>query len=225
MRGVQERHPELDLENCGSGGMRMDYQLLEVADLQSMTDQQDFLREAVIAAAGPSLVLPEQCGNWAYPSVAMSEEETAYSLVGGVLGRLYLSGFLGELRAEQRELVHAATALHREWRGAIARSVPSWPLGLPGWEDEVFALALTAADSCLLGVWSRGDGGPVAVPGYDGWRAVQVFPPAAGDAAAAAPVDGTLAVTLPAGPSARIVLLTRPSPEADLPENPASAAE
>jgi alpha-galactosidase len=172
-----------------------------------MTDQQDFVRGAVIAAAGPSLVLPEQCGNWAYPSMAMSEEETAYSLAGGIVGRLYLSGFLGELRPEQRALVHAATGLHREWRDAIAQSVPSWPLGLPGWEDDVFALALSTGSACLLAVWSRGDGGPVRVPGFAGWSAQQAFPPTA-DAVAA--VDGDLEVTFPAGPAARILRLRRP---------------
>ena len=39
--GVLDRHPGLVLENCASGGMRMDYALLSRLQLQSTSDQQD----------------------------------------------------------------------------------------------------------------------------------------------------------------------------------------
>lgn len=41
MASVLDRHPDLVLENCGSGGLRMDYAQLAVAQLQSTSDQQD----------------------------------------------------------------------------------------------------------------------------------------------------------------------------------------
>ena len=39
--GVLDRHPDLLLENCASGAMRMDYALLSRLQLQSTSDQQD----------------------------------------------------------------------------------------------------------------------------------------------------------------------------------------
>ncbi len=40
---VFARHPELVMENCGSGGMRMEYSLLSRQSIQSVTDQTDYL--------------------------------------------------------------------------------------------------------------------------------------------------------------------------------------
>ena len=65
--GVQQRHPSLLIENCSSGAMRADYALLAVTHLQSTSDQQDFRLYPPIAASAPASILPEQCGNWAYP--------------------------------------------------------------------------------------------------------------------------------------------------------------
>ncbi|MEU1852203.1 hypothetical protein ABZ499_23745 [Streptomyces sp. NPDC019990] len=55
------------VENCASGGMRMDGATLAVAQLQSTSDQQDPLRYPPIAAAAPTAVPPEQGAVWAYP--------------------------------------------------------------------------------------------------------------------------------------------------------------
>ena len=90
-------------------------------------------------------MLPEQAGHWAYPHAGMEPELFTFSLVNAVLGRMYLSGHLNRMDAAQRDVVRAAVAAHREVLGSIERAVPSWPLGLPAWEDAWTALALTAA--------------------------------------------------------------------------------
>jgi alpha-galactosidase len=54
-----DRHPGLTIENCASGGMRTDYALLSRCQLQSTSDQQDFLRYPAIAAAAPAAIAPE----------------------------------------------------------------------------------------------------------------------------------------------------------------------
>jgi alpha-galactosidase len=157
--GVLDRHPDLIIENCGSGAMRADYAMLSRLNLQSTSDQQDSGRYASIAAAAPMVMLPEQAGSWAYPAAAMSLEEIALTLQAGLLGRLYLSGYLNRLAPEQRALVHEAVAAHRALRPEILTGRPGWPLGLPGWEDEELALSLTGADSMLITLWHR-DVGP-----------------------------------------------------------------
>jgi alpha-galactosidase len=172
---LRARYPHLLIENCASGAMRADYSLLSVTDLQSTTDQQDFRLYPPIAAAAPASILPEQCGNWAYPSADMTDEETAFTLVTGMAGRLYLSGFLDRLRPEQRSLVTEAVSVHKRLRNLLPEAVPFWPLGLPEWDAPVVCLGLRAGDGGLLAVWDRREeSGEIDIPGIS--RAAEVFP-------------------------------------------------
>lgn len=175
---VQARHPQLLIENCSSGAMRADYALLNRTHLQSTSDQQDFRFYPPIAASAPASILPEQAGNWAYPAVDMTDAETAFTLVTGLSGRLYLSGFLGDLRPAQRDLVREAVTVHKDLRADLASSVPFWPLGLPGWDDEVVCLGLRMPQQTLLFLWDRAaHPQQIAVPGI---RSIeQVFPASA----------------------------------------------
>jgi len=206
---AQERHPGVLFENCASGAMRMDYGLLSLAHIQSTSDQQDHLLYAAIAASAPASLLPEQSGNWAYPAVGMDDEETAFSLTAGLVGRLYLSGFLDRLRDGQRDLVREAVTLAKEWRQRITASHPVWPLDLPKWDAPQVALALDCGDEYLLAVWSRGQAadvtmsfpGPVAPP-------CQVFPQNLGHWHAASE-GGHVTIAVPAGPAARLMRVAK----------------
>ena len=163
--GLLDRHPDLIIENCASGAMRSDFALLSRLALQSTSDQQDVARYVPIAVAAPMLMLPEQAGSWAYPSASMGREETIASLSLGLLGRLYLSGYLPQLSQDQLALVREAVAMHRELRSAISSLLPRWPLGLPGWDDSWAAFALTGPEVTLLSVFHRGSGpAEAAVP-------------------------------------------------------------
>lgn len=208
---VQERHPHVLFETCAAGAMRMDSGLLSLAHIQSTSDQPDSLLYPAIAASAPASMLPEQCGNWAYPSSEMDAEQTAFSLVAGLIGRLYLSGFLDRLDMSQRELVNEAVIVSKEWRSRIAVSHPVWPLGLPAWESPQLAIALDCGDEYLVAVWSRGSATaltlefprPVAGP-------VQVFP--ASYPTWPTETAGTrVTVALPAGPAARLIRLAKQS--------------
>jgi alpha-galactosidase len=140
--GVLDRHPRLVVENCASGGMRWDDAMLSRLHLQSTSDQQDLRRYAPIAASAPTAVPPEQGAGWAYPQPEDSPDEIAFTMASALLGRVHLSGRLPELGPEARALVHEAVAVYKAIRADLPRAVPSWPLGLPGWEDPWIALAL-----------------------------------------------------------------------------------
>ncbi|WP_432861908.1 alpha-galactosidase [Microbispora rosea] len=157
LEAVLDRHPDLILENCASGAMRMDYALLSRMQLQSTSDQQDPLLYPPIAVAAPLSVLPEQSASWAYPQPAMDDEQVAYSLCTGMLGRLYLSGHLPTMTGAQRDAVRAAVAAYRGIRGDLATAVPVWPLGLPGWADPWLSLGLATPGHTYVGVWCRAD--------------------------------------------------------------------
>lgn len=204
---VQQRHPSLLIENCSSGAMRADYALLAVTHLQSTSDQQDFRLYPPIAASAPASVLPEQCGNWAYPARDMSDEETAFTLVTGLSGRLYVSGFLDDLRPAQRARIAEAIALHKELRESLGTALPFWPLGLPAWDDEAICLGLHTPDGDLLFVWDR-DAAPAAFT-ISGVSSAEVLFPA--DAVEWGLLTGTagLEVSTPAGIGARVLRVTR----------------
>ncbi|HEX2143415.1 MAG TPA: glycoside hydrolase family 36 protein [Glycomyces sp.] len=156
-----DRHPDLVVENCSSGAMRMDFAMLSRLAMQSTSDQQDFTRFPPIAAAAPIALLPEQAASWAYPQPGMSDEEAAFCLVTGLLGRFYVSGHLNRMNERQRRTVAEAIAAAKTLRGAVANGRPHWPAGLPGWTEPWIALGLrdsveNGTGDELVSVWRRG---------------------------------------------------------------------
>ncbi len=158
LTGVRDRHPDLLIENCSSGAMRMDYALLSLLELQSTSDQMDPSLYAPIAAAAPASLTPEQAGNWAYPQPGMPPEEIAFCLVTGLAGRLYLSGHLNRMSADELALVREGVLAYEGLRADLAESVPFWPLGLPTSLDDVVVLGLRAPAATYLYVWFPGKG-------------------------------------------------------------------
>jgi alpha-galactosidase len=123
--------------------------------MQSTSDQQDFLKYPPIAAAAPASILPEQTASWAYPQPEMTDEEAAFCLATGLLGRYYVSGHLGRMDAGRLGLVADAVAAAKSLRGDLLASTPFWPLGIPAWDAPWTALGLAVNGGALLTVWNR----------------------------------------------------------------------
>jgi len=157
LEGVLDRHPSLILENCGSGAMRSDFAMLSRLQMQSTSDQQDFLKYPPIAAAAPAQILPEQAASWAYPQPEMSLEEAAFCLATGLLGRYYVSGHLARMNEERLALVSEAVSVAKGLRNELVASTPFWPLGTPAWDDRWIALGLDVPGGALVTVWDRGE--------------------------------------------------------------------
>ncbi|MFD5743598.1 alpha-galactosidase [Streptomyces massasporeus] len=217
--GILDRHPHLVVENCASGGMRWDHALLSRLQLQSTSDQQNLHHYAPIAASAPTAVTPEQGAVWAYPQPEDSLDEVAFTMASALLGRIHLSGGLPELGPEARALVHEAVSAYKAIRADLPQAVPSWPLGLPGWDDPWIALALHTPATTYLTVWRRAGGEATTtlrLPERAGGAArAEVLYPAAGQAVAVwNPDTADLTVTLPTAPSAALLRITRREPDA-----------
>lgn len=172
---VQARHPQLLIENCASGAMRMDYAMMSRLHMQSTSDQQDPVMYAPIAASAPASLLPEQAGHWAYPQAGMEPELFTFSLCNAILGRMYLSGYLNRMSEQELSIVREAVAAQRMVLESIESSHAVWPLGLPGWEDGWVALGLRtdvgSSAGMHLTLWRRPGGDDHVVlplPGYRG---------------------------------------------------------
>lgn len=192
--------------------MRADYAMLSRLQLQSTSDQQDFLRYPVIAAAAAATMTPEQAGIWAYPQPGFSAEQNTFTLCGALLGRIHLSGHLDRMTASQRALVADAVQVYKTIRADLAESVPFWPLGLPGWEDSWVAQGLRTAERSYLLVWRRSgsdDQGQATlpVPHLRGGPAQAEVLFGAGQAEWS-PAAGALIVALDPAPGACLLRLT-----------------
>lgn len=157
LEGVYDRHPGLVIENCSSGGQRMDYGQLTRHSVQSSSDQEDWRLTPYIAAAGPTGATPEQQAVWSYPMRDGTREETVCNMVSAILQRVHQSGHLAELSAERFAAVADGLAVYRSIRHRLPTALPYWPWGLPRWGAPRCALALADAAGVLVAVWRLGD--------------------------------------------------------------------
>ena len=97
-------HPELIIENCGSGAQRMDYGILSLHSLQSTSDQTDAVSNAYIAANVAAGVTPEQAGMWVYP-YRDDREHVIFNMVNGILLRPYISGIVWRMSDAQMDVL------------------------------------------------------------------------------------------------------------------------
>jgi alpha-galactosidase len=183
--GVHGRHPGLTLENCASGGMRVDYATLARTQLQSTSDQQDPLLYPPIAAAATAAILPEQAANWAYPQPHFTDDLIAFTANTSMLGRFYLSGHLDRMSPTQLALVSESIAIWKRHRRWISSTHPTWPLGLPNWDDSWVAHGLQDAGRALFTIWRRaGEDSTISFPvaGLTPDSRVQIEYPSSSDA-------------------------------------------
>lgn len=179
---VLDRHPQLVLENCGSGALRADAAMLGRLQLQSTSDQTEPLLYPAIAVGSLLHVLPEQAAHWAYPQASMTDEEIVFTMVTGLAGRLYQAGLIDRMDEAQRALVAAGVQAHRDTRQALARSAPRFSTGLPSWDDAWVTVAFDAGEETYLLLWRRADAAAsveAALPHLDGAEldVTQIYPP------------------------------------------------
>lgn len=198
------RYPDLVIENCSSGGMRMEYAHLRSHSIQSVTDQTDYIKMASIACNCPSAVTPEQAAIWSYPTRNGDEEETIFNMVNALLLRIHQSGHLAELSRERLALVKSGVELHLSIVDELKCSRPFWPMGLSRFGDPWLCLGLRCGDHAYLAVWHTTEDTEhwqIPLPGYSSARCV--YPARGADAALH---QGKLEITMK-GPMARLFRL------------------
>ena len=201
---ILAKYPDLVWENCSSGGMRMDYALLERAHVQSVTDQTNYKKMAPIAAAAPTAVLPEQSAIWTYPKADADADAAAFNMVNAMLQRIHLSGALLDLTDEAFAAVCEGVAVYKELRKEIPGATPIYPLGLPDYNADWLCLGLKGKDRTLLAVWRRGGEQSETVLPLKGTPKV-LYP--SNTKGSATSVGEGVCVTLPAQYSAMILAL------------------
>lgn len=153
--GIFEKYPDLIIENCSSGGLRMDYAMLSRYSIQSTSDQEDYVRYATIAANAPMALTPEQAAIWSYPLTEGDGEEVIFNMINALLLRIHQSGHLVNLSQERSGLVKEAICYYKEIRQDIRQALPFWPLGLSMYRDPWVSLGLKTQKRDYIAVWRR----------------------------------------------------------------------
>jgi alpha-galactosidase len=110
---IRARLPELVIENCSSGGHRLEPSMMALTDMGSFSDAHESREIPIIAANLHRLILPIQSQIWAVLHADDSPARTRYSLVSGFLGRLCLSGEIWDLDETQFGMVADAIAFYQ----------------------------------------------------------------------------------------------------------------
>lgn len=119
-RRMRERLPHLVIENCASGGHRLEPSMQALASMASFSDAHETVDIPVVGASLHNLILPKQSQIWAVLRAHEDRRRMQYSLAAGFLGRLCLSGDIDELDAEQWAFVEEALRLYPHFASIIA---------------------------------------------------------------------------------------------------------
>lgn len=161
---IFEKYPDLIIENCSSGGLRMDYALLARHSIQSTSDQEDYRYYASIAVNAPLGVTMEQAAIWAYPKSGVDDEETIFNMVNALLMRIHQSGHMIQITDSQKALVKEALSYYKKIRRDLRNAYPYWPLGFSAFSDPWLALGMDAGKKHYLAVWRNGGDSQICLP-------------------------------------------------------------
>ena len=149
IQSIYSKYPDLIIENCGSGGQRMDYGMLSLHSLQSTSDQTDYISNAYIAANIASAVTPEQAGMWVYP-YEDDREHVIFNMVNGILLRPYISGRVWKLSEENFDVLREGISVYKTIRQEIRTMTPFFPFGFGHVNDKQLAYGVKSKNKAYL---------------------------------------------------------------------------
>jgi alpha-galactosidase len=180
---IRERLPNLVIENCSSGGHRLDPSMLAHTAMSSFSDAHELVEIPIIAANLHRLLLPRQNQIWAVLHATDSDQRLVYSLAATFLGRMCLSGEADRLAPNQWDIVRGAMRFYEQAAPVIKRGTSrrfgqlgeSWRYPV-GWQAVV---RLNAAKDTALVVIHTFEKSPqkleAPLPTGD-WKITHAFP-------------------------------------------------
>lgn len=153
MRRLRRDVPGLVIENCSSGGHRLEPSFMAICAMGSFSDAHETVAIPIIAANLHRLILPRQSQIWCVLHASDSIQRMRYGLSATMLGRMALSGDFHALsEAQIDEVKHAqqfyasVTPIIRDGRSRVVRDMGlSWNEPR-GWQ----AVVRHTADAALV---------------------------------------------------------------------------
>ena len=114
VRKVKEEIPGIILENCASGGHRLEPLMMSECAMASFSDAHECEEVPVIAANLHRAILPRQSQIWAVIRKDDSEKRIAYTIINTFLGRMGFSGDVWELSESQWKLIDDGISFYKK---------------------------------------------------------------------------------------------------------------
>jgi len=105
VRQIKKALPDLLLENCASGGHKLEPLMMRECAMASFSDAHETAEIPIIAANLHRAILPRQSQIWAVLRKDDSLKRIGYSMVNTFLGRMCLSGDVAELTDAQWDVI------------------------------------------------------------------------------------------------------------------------
>ncbi len=113
--------PDLIIENCASGGCRLEPSMMDITAMSSASDTHEGYECAVVAANLHYLTPPRQNQIWCTLKPEYSKERFSHIISQGFLGRLCWSGLIAELNDAQLQEMFAAEEFYEKVSHIIKR--------------------------------------------------------------------------------------------------------
>lgn len=153
---IRRELPDLLIENCSSGGHRLEPSFQGLCAMGSFSDAHETTSIPIVAANLHRLILPRQSQIWCVAHASDSLQRLRYGLAATFLGRVCLSGELASLDAAQLTEIDAAldfyaaavpvirdgrSRLHLEARSASWNNPRGWQAVVRHTADTVLVVA------------------------------------------------------------------------------------
>lgn len=123
VRRVKEEIPDIVLENCSSGGHKLEPLMMSLCSMASFSDAHETEEIPIIAANLHRAILPRQSQIWAVIRKEDSLKRIGYSIANTFLGRMCLSGDVSELSDAQWDVIDRGIAFYREVAPVIRKGI------------------------------------------------------------------------------------------------------
>lgn len=116
---IKEEVPGIVLENCASGGHRLESKLMSVMSMASFSDAHECEEIPIIAANLHRVIHPAQSQIWAVIRQDDSLKRIAYSISNTFLGRMCISGDVTQLAPEKWNLIEQGISFYGKIKDII----------------------------------------------------------------------------------------------------------
>ncbi|MCI9084990.1 MAG: alpha-galactosidase [Clostridia bacterium] len=113
-RKIKRELPDMVIENCASGGNRLEPCFMSLSSMASFSDAHECVEIPIIAANLHRAILPRQSQIWCVIRRGDSLKRIAYSVSATFLGRMCLSGDVAELTDEQWGVIDRGIAFYKK---------------------------------------------------------------------------------------------------------------
>ncbi len=111
---MKKEIPDLVIENCASGGARLDPMMMGVSAMSSFSDAHECFELPIIAANMHYLISPRQSQVWCVLKDNFDLAHMQYIIAAGFLGRLCWSGYIDKLADWQMDMFYEAEGFYED---------------------------------------------------------------------------------------------------------------